>query len=65
MPNINTPTQPHGDLPMTTIRMITVSVEYDEDDNHDVAAVDRLAGDIENLIGMAGLALDDLNEETL
>lgn len=50
---------------MTTIRMITVSVEYDEDDNHDVAAVDRLAGDIENLIGMAGLALDDLNEETL
>ena len=50
---------------MTTIRMFTISVEYDEDESTDVAAVDWLATDFEEAIAKAGLTLDNLEEETL
>jgi hypothetical protein len=50
---------------MSEIRMFTISVEYDEDDTHDVAAVNRLAADFEDCIAKAGLALDNLEEEDI
>lgn len=50
---------------MTTIRMFTISVEYNEDETEDVTAVNSLAEEFEREIAMAGLALNNLEEETL
>ena len=50
---------------MTTIRMFTISVEYDIDDTHDVTAVDDLAAAFEETIALTGLALDNLEEEDI
>ena len=50
---------------MSEIRMFTISVEYDIDDAYDVAAVDSLAAAFEETIALAGLALDNLEEENI
>lgn len=50
---------------MTVIRMFTISVEYNEDYPEDVTAVNELAAEFEECIGKAGLALDNLEEETI
>ena len=50
---------------MTTIRMFTISVEYDEDQPEDVTAVDALGAEFEECIGKVGLYLDNLEEEDI
>jgi hypothetical protein len=50
---------------MTAVRMITVSVEYDEDEPEDVLAVDSLTAEFEELIAKAGLSLDNIEQEDI
>ncbi len=50
---------------MTTIRMFTISVEYNEDYPDEIEAVDNLAAAFEDKIGRVGLSLDNLEEETI
>ena len=48
---------------MTMIHMYTISVEYDECSNDDIAAINALSAEFEECIGKAGLTLDNLEEE--
>jgi len=50
---------------MTAIHMFTISVEYDECEDKDIAAINGLAAEFEEAIGKAGLALDNLEEDDL
>jgi len=45
--------------------MFTISVEYDEDDQYDVAAIAAMAVQFEECISRVGLALDNLEEEDI
>jgi hypothetical protein len=50
---------------MTAVRMITISVEYDETEAEDVSAVNSLTAEFEELIAKAGLYLDNIEQEDI